>query len=77
MPVFHPPQVTDHEHTQIIYEFGVQIKEVNDATGAGDCWTGYLVAGLMELEVKFTLKSNILDEAAVRRLLRSDPWPPI
>jgi ribokinase len=61
---------TDDGHTQIIYEPGVQIKEVKDTTGAGDCWTGYLVAGLMELEVKSALTSNILDEATVRCLLR-------
>ena len=64
--------MTDDEHIQIIYEPGVQIKEVKNTTGVGDCWTGYLVAGLMELEVKSTLTSNILDEAVVRRLLRSD-----
>jgi ribokinase len=61
---------TDDGHTQIIYEPGVQIKEVKDTTGAGDCWTGYLVAGLMELEVKSGFTTNILDEAVVRRLLR-------
>ena len=33
----------------MIYEQGISIPkdEVRDTTGAGDCWTGYFVAGLM------------------------------
>jgi len=54
---------------QVIYEPGVSTREVRDTTGAGDCWAGYLVAGLMELESRFTSTSN-LDIEDVRLLLK-------
>jgi ribokinase len=69
--VAHLPSATKGgDSTQIIYEPGVPTREVRDTTGAGDCWTGYLVAGLMELEVKSASPSTDLDREDVRRLLR-------
>jgi ribokinase len=53
--------------TQIIYEPAVLTTKVKDTTGAGDCWTGYLVAGLMKLE---TISDSELDMDGIRRLLR-------
>lgn len=34
----------------VLFEPGAKVDAVVDTTGAGDCWTGYLVAGLMRLE---------------------------
>jgi len=61
--------ITDGD-TQIIHELGVPITEVRDTTGAGDCWTGYLVAGLMELQVMTSPSSTSLDVEDIRQLLR-------
>lgn len=32
-----------------LYVPGVEVEKIVDTTGAGDCWTGYLVAGLMHV----------------------------
>jgi ribokinase len=56
---------------QLIYEPGVSENEVRDTTGAGDCWTGYLVAGLMELEAKSISVFTNWDKDDFPRLLRT------
>lgn len=64
------PSATMGDDTQVIYEPGAPTKEVRDTTGAGDCWTGYLVAGLMELEEKSTSESILLERGDIHRLLK-------
>lgn len=41
---------TESSAVEIIYEPGIRIptSEVRDTTGAGDCWTGFFAAGLMQ-----------------------------
>ncbi|KZP17044.1 Ribokinase-like protein [Athelia psychrophila] len=34
----------------VLFEPGARVDVVVDTTGAGDCWTGYLVAGLMRID---------------------------
>lgn len=70
--IAHLPCATKAQVTQVIHEAGVPTKETRDTTGAGDCWTGYLVAGLMELEEKYASvpAAARLDEEDIRRLLR-------
>jgi ribokinase len=62
----HLSSATKDGDTPFIYDFGVPAK-VRDTTGAGDCWTGYLVGGLMELEAT---ASTDLYEEDVRQLLK-------
>lgn len=53
---------------QVIYEPAVPVKNVVDTTGAGDCWTGYLAAGLMDIKAKqWTVN---LDKEQAHKLLR-------
>jgi ribokinase len=66
----HLPSITKDGESNIIHEPGVPTTELRDTTGAGDCWTGYLVAGLMELEVKTASVSNNLDKTVACHLLR-------
>lgn len=53
---------------QILYEPAMSVNNVVDTTGAGDCWTGYLAAGLMDAQAQ--QQTAPLDKERARMLLR-------
>ena len=69
VPTFHRP-VTVHEAPSFIYVPAARLQgEVRDSTGAGDCFTGYFVQGLMEFCPDAVVGKDI-KELDVMRILK-------
>jgi len=69
VPTFHRP-VTVHEAPSLIYVPAARLEgEVRDSTGAGDCFTGYFVQGLMEFGPDAVVGKDI-KELDVMRILK-------
>lgn len=59
IPTFHRP-ITSHEAPSFIYLPAARLQgEVRDSTGAGDCFTGYFVQGLMEFGPRAVVGKDI------------------
>ena len=69
IPAFHRPIAPD-EVPSFIYLPAARLQgEIRDSTGAGDCFTGYFVQGLMEFGPNSTLGKDI-KELDIRRILK-------
>jgi ribokinase len=69
IPTFHRP-ITSHEAPSFIYMPAVKLRgEVRDSTGAGDCFTGYFVQGLMEFGPHAVVGKDI-KELDITRILK-------
>ena len=69
IPTFHLPK-TSHEVPSFIYLPAARLRgEIRDSTGAGDCFTGYFVQGLMEFGPHAVIGKDI-KELDITRVLK-------
>ena len=69
IPTFHRP-TTSHEAPSFIYLPAARLRgEIRDSTGAGDCFTGYFVQGLMEFGPHAVVGKDI-KEVDISRILK-------
>ena len=69
IPTFHRP-ITSHEVPSFIYMPAARLQgEIRDSTGAGDCFTGYFVQGLMEFGPHAMIGKDI-KELDITRILK-------
>jgi ribokinase len=73
IPTFHRPITSDHEAPpSFIYLPAIELRgEIRDSTGAGDCFTGYFVQGLMEFGPHAVVGKDIKELDITRILKRS------
>jgi len=73
IPTFHRPIMSDHEAPpSFIYLPAIELRgEILDSTGAGDCFTGYFVQGLMEFGPHAVVGKDIKELDITRILKRS------
>jgi ribokinase len=69
IPTFHRP-ITSHEAPSFIYLPAARLRgAIRDSTGAGDCFTGYFVQGLMEFGAHAVVGKDI-KELDITRILK-------
>ncbi|KAF8961717.1 Ribokinase-like protein [Flammula alnicola] len=61
MPAFHRPKM-EHETPSFVYLPAAELLDVQDTTGAGDCFTGYFVQGLVEFGPNAKVGSEIKEQ---------------
>ncbi|KDR80478.1 hypothetical protein GALMADRAFT_136953 [Galerina marginata CBS 339.88] len=70
VPRFHRPK-TEHEAPSFLYLPAAKLLgDVRDTTGAGDCFTGYFVQGLMELGANAEV-GNHINEHDIAQILKT------
>jgi ribokinase len=71
IPTFHRRLITSHEAPSFIYLPAAKLRgEIRDSTGAGDCFTGYFVQGLMEFGPHAVVGKDIKELDITRMLKR-------